>query len=67
MKDISAFPNPHFHGEEYRGMSLRDYFAGLCLTGQIANTVDKDDCKRVATVCYAHADAMLTARESGEK
>lgn len=51
-----------------KGMSLRDWFAGMALSGILnnsnafANMGDKD----VAENCYRAADAMLAARERKE-
>ncbi len=52
-------------GETYRGMSLRDLFAGQALSGLIApaerpHPMTIDD---VARACFDYADAMLRARE----
>lgn len=51
------------------GMTLRDYFAGQALAGQLAFS-PSDPFKKyhepedVARVCYRCADAMLKAREA---
>ena len=73
-KDGAAFAPP-FHGR-VPGMSLRDWFAGQALAGILGNI----DMARgvgvlakqageapegyLAEVAYAHADAMLKAREA---
>lgn len=71
----TAFPAPHsIDGNwvreplaEYRGMSLRDYFAGQALVGSMASDTampsNPDNAKRAAA-CYEIADAMLKAREN---
>lgn len=52
------------------GMTLRDYFAGQALQGELAyyNPNEGDahtnaNPRSVADACYAYADAMLVARE----
>ena len=59
----SAFPVMYCS----EGMSLRDYFAGQALAGMMGHK----DCSawtvnEVSSDCYAHADAMLAARERKE-
>lgn len=46
------------------GMSLRDYFAGQALAGNLGNpwASNSDD---IAVRCYQIADAMLAARKGG--
>lgn len=66
--DAPAFPGfdaPPYGS--YRGMSLRDWFAGQALSGTIAgrsgwphDLSDKDSC---AEECYLLADAMLAQRD----
>lgn len=77
-----AFPRPAFvgqdqHQEEVRsisqeGMSLRDWFAGMAMQGDLASegpdfmTDGNEDGSRedrVAKAAYKFADAMLKARE----
>lgn len=57
-----AFPADSFGSQHNPGMSLRDWFAGQALVGFI--TAD-DGCgyDAAAEWSYAHADAMLAARE----
>ena len=48
------------------GMTLRDYFAGQALAGICANpNWQPTDVASVAQDAYAHADAMLSARNGG--
>jgi len=81
MKNIQAFPslgnvgyNSDWQTED--GMTLRDYFAGLSLSGILGNSVVEqslrsidDICpveiqiRAIAGACYDFADAMLEARE----
>lgn len=57
--------------ESEPGMSLRDYFAGQALMGELAsqNSGDSigvwtlDMTPKLAKICYATADAMLAARK----
>lgn len=85
-----AFPHDKYMKREdgqfgtfaHGGMSLRDWFAGQALAGEIASTSDEtiiipngksaaealaDDAKRRAEWCYLQADAMLTARSPSSK
>jgi hypothetical protein len=50
--------------EHYKGMSLRDYYAGQALAGLAAqvNMPDND----YARMAFKIADAMLAAREGGK-
>ena len=61
-----AFPMAGEPGIEFdRGMSLRDWFAGQALGGNLANPemlwLDGDP-NELAGYCYGLADAMLNAR-----
>ena len=73
-----AFPRPtkilksHFGTEDeiesYEGMTLRDYFGAMALSGMITNGLelakegnDIDD-KMISKMCYAIADAMIAER-----
>ena len=47
------------------GMSLRDYFAGQAMGGQLADPDGEIDPKLIARWSYAYADAMLAEREKG--
>ena len=66
-----AFPIEYMHWEhldappEFKGMSLRDWFAGRALTGLLATyTTDEVAWEKVAARAYGLADAMLAAREA---
>ena len=70
MKNQPAFPCEY---EEYlplrNGMTLRDYFAGQALAGNLEQGVENDmhcgwwhDSSKIAQRAYAIADAMLKAR-----
>ena len=51
-----------------RGMSLRDWFAGQALAGQIAHECHEDPAYDIyAADAYAFADAMLAARAKEPK
>jgi hypothetical protein len=63
-----AFPVPnyvardgHTHESRPAGMSLRDYFAGQALAGNMARSLYET--ASVARHSYELADAMLKARE----
>ena len=46
----------------YRGMSLRDYFAGQALVGMLGNPMyDENSSANVAQQAVVQADAMLKA------
>ena len=64
-----AFPAEHHNSSNgvvthYKGMSLRDWFAGQVLEGFMASNEHPTmfDPKDDAEYCYAVADAMLAAR-----
>lgn len=65
----AAFPAPAFPGYDapplgaYRGMSLRDYFAGQALAGIMADATLGSNAIRIAEGCYQIADAMLAESE----
>ena len=75
MKDGGpAFPcngiedDPDFPGAlqsvSYSGMSLRDWFAGMAMQGQIiADQRAADNPEKAAEWAYANADAMIKERE----
>jgi len=52
---------------KFTGMTLRDWFAGQALSGELTNYPTRqpqgDQCHSLATKCYELADAMLKARE----
>jgi hypothetical protein len=66
-----AFPRALNQSDTQTGMTLRDYFAGQALTGQLACSLD-DGVRATdmaafyehhAKLAYGYADAMLAARE----
>jgi hypothetical protein len=72
----TVFPAEHY-GTGYRGMTLRDYFAGQALCGLLSGDeyrllkqeADKRGLKRSTVLgpfSYNIADAMLAAREHKE-
>ena len=74
MKELNdggpAFPPPLVfdqHGKNitwnYRGMSLRDWFAGQAMAGTVGNPDCDPYPHEIAKTAYAIADAMLKARE----
>ena len=58
--EYAAFPS-----NEYGNlcMSLRDYFAGQALAGQLANADSEINMTFVAKWAYQYADAMLAERQ----
>lgn len=54
-----GFGNPSYSAP---GMTLRDYFAGQALIGQLA-FLPYHQPEEGAATCYRFADAMLAARE----
>ena len=60
-----AFPCTDAKGFVSEGMSLRDYFAGQAMAGQLADPDGEIDPKLIARWSYAYADAMLAEREKG--
>ena len=73
----SAFPIPYGQvmSDDGRGMSLRDWFAGMALQGWLASWSSESKhpvevekaAKLVASNSYAMADAMIAARKEGIK
>ena len=58
-------------GRDIPDVNIRDYFAGMALTGFLSNTMSPQDLKLyqspkddLAIASYKIADAMLKARES---
>jgi hypothetical protein len=50
--------------EKFRGMTLRDYFAGKAIAGVMANPWPADnEWPEIARRAYVGADAMLAERE----
>lgn len=65
-----AHDDPLYGGriEGQRGMTLRDYFASVALTGLIARYAELGlHPKRSATTAYEVADAMMEARSALEE
>ncbi len=61
-----AFPAPYDgHGSGDPGMSLRDWFAGQALAGNLGNPWSSHE-DSVASRCYKIADAMLKARGANQ-
>ena len=56
-----AFPGEY--AEPYRGMSLRDWFAGQALAGLVADSSLYSTTKTEAQEAYELADAMLQERK----
>jgi hypothetical protein len=60
---MNAFPDA-----DYRGMTLRDYFAAKAMQPFLDTLVKQgwrsDDLQTVAETCYRAADAMMKAREA---
>lgn len=56
-----AFPCTTMH--DFKGMSLRDYFAGQALAGYLANAKAESRVAVVAEWAYDYADAMLAERQ----
>lgn len=67
MHDESAFPITNTSSEaDMRGMSLRDWFAGMAMQGLLSSE-DKEDIavyECVAEMAYRQADAMMEARKA---
>lgn len=66
----------------YEGLSMRDWFAGMALSGELASLSTAESveptaraaalngrsaCEHIAFNCYEMADAMLAARNRGEE
>ena len=63
---MNAFPNPN--NTEQTGMSLRDWFAGLAMQGELASQDSESIIERLellASYAYEVADAMMKARGEG--
>lgn len=48
---------------DFKGMSLRDWFAGQALSGMLADSRFSGKAETYAELSYELADAMLKARE----
>lgn len=59
-----------FSGESvdnyYTGMTLRDWFAGMALSGLLTQGYDKFNPNEFSVQAYAYADAMINARGSDD-
>lgn len=65
MVNIPAFPQPINPGEQGRGMTLRDYFAGRAMQGMLCeNSGIRYPTDELANFAYAVADAMMKEREA---
>lgn len=69
----SAFPNPiewdpngQVVSKGSHGMSLRDWFAGQALAGNLAYPHNELSPGGAAIMAYKYADAMLAARKGGQ-
>ena len=69
----TAFPTEYYLNRDARGMSLRDWFAGMALQGILAANAQMDETVTdrnvdyvVAREAYASADAMLQERMKNE-
>lgn len=64
--DELAFPYAGVYGD-FPGMDLRDYFAAKAMKGFMATGEEGSlHPETVARTAYAHADAMLAARQEGQ-
>lgn len=62
MQNEPAFPVTGL--EQWCGMSLRDWFAGMVIAGMSANTdFIREPYPKSAEIAYKQADAMLAERE----
>lgn len=59
-----AFPVSMGSHNWREGMSLRDYFAGQALAGELSKPDGYVTPEKLATYAYRIADAMLLARET---
>lgn len=59
-----AFPVAVKDDVEFKGMSLRDWFAGQALMGFMACRDGPSDRSVTARFCFEYADAMLAARKT---
>ena len=65
MKDAYAFPRVTKLGEHAPGMELRDWLAGMALSGMLAGRNPGSNYTPEEAACYAYqiSDAMLAERE----
>jgi hypothetical protein len=61
-----AFPTPESHGDDFEGMSLRDYFAAKAIAGILSNPnitwSDMQTERVLASHAWKIADAMLAEK-----
>jgi hypothetical protein len=65
----SAFPTMKSAYQLQSGMTLRDWFAGMALQGEVGAwtaPIDGNE-QTIAERCYRLSDAMLAAREGKEE
>jgi len=66
MEDKMSKPDggPAFPDEGIPGMTLRDWFAGMAMTGMHTNVkLNNDSTGHIALEAYTQADAMIAERE----
>jgi hypothetical protein len=61
-----AYPSDNFGQDAQRGMSLRDWFAGMALQGMLASEWE-DSPTHGGEWAYKYADAMIAARKPAEQ
>jgi hypothetical protein len=62
-----AFPTTVYTNDDFKGMTLRDYFAGKAMQAQVGNPLklgDDESHRLIAERAYRMADAMLKARDA---
>lgn len=64
---VRTDPGSASYNEGQRGMSLRDWLAGMALSGILAAVPEDQDEIQVADIAYRMADAMLAARKGGAR
>lgn len=67
-KDLPAFPHQKEDGSPYWGMTIRDYFAGKAMQGQLSGLWVSETSHgwtddEIGKEAYRIADAMLAARD----
>lgn len=65
IKDVMTKAFPSSVNCLTRGMSLRDWFAGMAMMGTV-NHADGPDFSTAARQAYAMADEMMEARKLGQ-
>ena len=65
-KEFHPLTGEQVVSEQFPGMTLRDWFAGRALEGDLANPAEgpwtAEQARTLAYRCYKFADAMLTER-----